>query len=103
MTTRIKTRIGAVACLALLAFFTDCQCPKNQAKVYPAKFSVCFEGSKLVILDQPHDQFVRLGTNASFSVTATSSPPSLITYQWQFNSNTITNATNSLLTITSAQ
>ena len=54
-----------------------------------------------VITLQPTNQTVFAGTNATFNVTAISTPP--LTYQWQFNGTHIPNATNTSLTIANAQ
>jgi hypothetical protein len=60
-------------------------------------FTMIQKGSPFII-QQPQSQIVLSGTsNVSFSVIATGAPP--ITYQWTFNSVTITNATNSTYTI----
>ncbi|MGA2867517.1 MAG: LamG-like jellyroll fold domain-containing protein, partial [Verrucomicrobiota bacterium] len=54
-----------------------------------------------VIVSQPQDQAVVLGTTATFSVTASGTPP--LTYQWQLNSNNIPGATGSSLVLTHVQ
>jgi phospholipase C len=51
-----------------------------------------------LILDQPAGQTVDVGTPAAFSVTATNGP---LTYQWQFGTNAIPGATNSIYSIAS--
>ena len=50
---------------------------------------------------QPSDATVRMGSNATFSVTATGTP--LLSYQWQFDGADIAGATTSSLTIPNAQ
>jgi len=53
----------------------------------------------LAISEQPQNQVVNLSSNATFSVTATGSPP--LSYQWYFNNSVfLAGATNSLLNIT---
>jgi hypothetical protein len=52
-------------------------------------------------LRQPTNQFVRLGSNSSFSVTITGQPP--FSVQWQFNDVAIPGATNSALVLTNIQ
>jgi alpha-tubulin suppressor-like RCC1 family protein len=49
------------------------------------------------ILTQPVSRFVAADGNTSFSVTARGSLP--LSYQWRFNGNDITNATNSMLVL----
>ena len=49
----------------------------------------------------PQSQTVRAGSNANFTVTASGTSP--LNYQWQFNGNPISGATNSLFTVNSAQ
>lgn len=49
------------------------------------------------ILTQPQSQSVASGTDVSFGVTARGLPT--LAYQWTFNGQTITNATNNLLTL----
>lgn len=57
---------------------------------------------KPVIISQPQDQIVNIGSTATFSVTAGGGLPLL--YQWYFNGlNPITGATNSSLVISNAQ
>jgi hypothetical protein len=48
-----------------------------------------------LIISQPDDQCVPFGSNATFTVTAVNANG----YQWLFNGNTVTNATNSTLLI----
>ncbi len=55
----------------------------------------------LAFATQPLSQAVRPGSNAMFSVSASSASP--VTYQWQFNGVNIENATNSTLTVPNAQ
>ncbi|HEY1787254.1 MAG TPA: immunoglobulin domain-containing protein [Verrucomicrobiae bacterium] len=50
------------------------------------------------IILQPNDQCIPFGSNATFSVTA----ENVQGYQWLFNGNTVTNGTNSTLTIRNA-
>jgi alpha-tubulin suppressor-like RCC1 family protein len=52
----------------------------------------------LMITNQPQSQAVFAGTNVTFSVSAIGIQP--ISYQWQFDSNKISGATNTSLTIT---
>ncbi len=53
------------------------------------------------ITAQPTNQNARLGTNVTFSVTATGAPP--LVYQWRFNATNIAGATNPTLTRTNIQ
>ncbi len=53
------------------------------------------------IVAQPQSQVVTAGTNASFSVKATGTPPRF--YQWRFNGGVISGATNASYTRTNAQ
>ena len=53
------------------------------------------------ILSQPQNQTVFSGESATFSVSATGSPP--LSYQWRFAGMDIPNATNSIFTIPSAK
>ena len=57
-------------------------------------------GSPL-ITTQPTNQTVIMGSNATFSVTATGTPP--LSYQWCFNSGVLANATNAGLILTNVQ
>jgi len=50
------------------------------------------------ISSQPTNLTVNVGSNATFSVGATGTPP--LFYQWQFNATNLNGATNSTLTIT---
>jgi hypothetical protein len=54
-----------------------------------------------VILTQPVSQTNFTGTTASFSVTASGSPP--LSYQWSFDVTNIVGATNATLTLTNVQ
>ena len=54
-----------------------------------------------VITQQPQSQTNVIGSNVTFSVTATGTPP--LTYQWLFNAGSISGATNSTYTILNAQ
>lgn len=51
-----------------------------------------------VIVASPQNQTVTNGANATFSVTATGTPP--LAYQWQFNNTNLPGATSSNLTLT---
>jgi PKD repeat protein len=53
------------------------------------------------ITAQPQSQTVIVGSNVTFSVSATGLPP--LTYQWRFNTVNIPAATNSALTLTNVQ
>src|ERR1043166_1600218 len=53
------------------------------------------------IMAAPRDQLVRAGTDTSFSVTVTGASP--LSYQWFFNSNILSGATNSNLVISNVQ
>jgi hypothetical protein len=55
-------------------------------------------GVKPTIVTPPQSQTVQCSSNASFTVTATGTPP--LAYQWCFGTNSVSNATNSLLTLT---
>lgn len=55
----------------------------------------------LVITAQPQSLYANLGSNVTFSVTATAS--SAITYQWQFNGQNLAGANASSLSITNVQ
>jgi hypothetical protein len=49
------------------------------------------------VTNQPHDQTAVLGSDVSFWVSASGTPP--LAYQWSFNGKPITGATSSILTI----
>jgi hypothetical protein len=49
----------------------------------------------------PTDQSLRVGTNATFAVSAYGTPP--LSYQWLFNSNALNEATNAFLTVSNIQ
>jgi len=53
------------------------------------------------ILTQPSNQTVVVGSNASFTVTASGTLP--LVYQWAFNGTSLAGATDSLLTLTNVQ
>ncbi|HZQ48434.1 MAG TPA: LamG-like jellyroll fold domain-containing protein, partial [Verrucomicrobiae bacterium] len=53
------------------------------------------------VVTQPSDQAVTVGNNGTFTITATGTPP--LSYQWQFNGNNISNATNAALTLIAVQ
>jgi hypothetical protein len=55
----------------------------------------------VTIQTQPQSQTVFAGRNVTFAVAATGT--GTLSYQWQFNSNSITGATNSVLTLTNVQ
>jgi alpha-tubulin suppressor-like RCC1 family protein len=55
----------------------------------------------LVITTQPQSQTVTMGSNATFSVTATGTLP--LSYQWYFNETNVDGATNSSLALTNVQ
>jgi hypothetical protein len=57
--------------------------------------------ASLSILTQPQSQDVQVGSTVTFSVTANGTPP--LTYQWRFNSNPLTGATNSTLVLNQVQ
>jgi dienelactone hydrolase len=59
-----------------------------------------FHSKSLAITRQALSQTAALGAAVSLSVTAVSSRP--ITYQWQFNGNSLSGATNTTLTLTNA-
>ncbi len=54
-----------------------------------------------LILSHPTNQFLRPGSNATFTVTATGNAP--LFYQWSFNGTNIPNSTNPTLIITNVQ
>jgi hypothetical protein len=54
----------------------------------------------IALTSQPQDKSVRLGTNATFTVSATGSA---LNYQWQFNGTNLAGATNSSLALTNIQ
>lgn len=54
-----------------------------------------------IITAPPQNQHVPLGSNATFTVTATGPGP--LGYQWQFNASDLAGATNDVLIITNAQ
>ena len=53
------------------------------------------------ITQQPQSRTNLIGTDATFTVTATGDP--LLNYQWRFNGTNISNATNTSLTLTNVQ
>jgi lysophospholipase L1-like esterase len=53
------------------------------------------------VAEQPQSQTVMVGSNATFSVDASGTPP--LSYQWLFNGTAMAGATNSSLTIADAQ
>jgi hypothetical protein len=53
------------------------------------------------LTQQPANQIVSVGQNATFSVGATGNSP--LSYQWSFNGTAISNATNAVLTLINAQ
>jgi C1A family cysteine protease len=58
-------------------------------------------GGPPVITSQPTNQTVVVGGTASFSVTASGTPP--LCYQWNFNGTNLVGATNSSLVLTNVQ
>jgi len=77
---------------------------KLTPKLDPTAFSLTVEGSSVLpptILTQPASQTVTAGTNVTFSVTASGTPP--LSYLWQFNGTNLANATNVTLTLTNVQ
>ena len=58
-------------------------------------------GSRPIILTQPSSQTKALGGSATFSVRVTGEPP--FTYQWRFNRQSISGATNASYTVSSVQ
>jgi hypothetical protein len=76
------------------------------AIAFAMDFNACADNSPAVlqpefpkIVLQPEDQLVPIGSNATFSVTATNTD----SYQWLRNGNPLAGATNSSLTVQSAQ
>ena len=61
----------------------------------------CFTPMPPSITSQPTNQTVFVGQPASFSVSASGTPP--LSYQWRFNTTNIVNATNATLTLTNVQ
>jgi hypothetical protein len=61
----------------------------------------CFTPMPPVITSQPTSQTVFVGQPASFSVSASGTPP--LSYQWRFNTTNIVGATNTTLILPSAQ
>jgi len=61
----------------------------------------CPPGTAPLITTQPASQTVLAGSAATFSVTATGSPP--LSYQWRFSGSNITGATGSSLALTNVQ
>jgi hypothetical protein len=61
----------------------------------------CLEPTRPIIVAQPESRTVAAGKSVSFSVVAAGTAP--LTYQWSFNGALIVGATNTLLTIASAQ
>ena len=57
--------------------------------------------SSPIITAPPQNQHVPLGSNATFTVTATG--PGTLAYRWQFNSANLAGATNDVLIVTNAQ
>ena len=57
--------------------------------------------AKPLITTQPQNQSAPVGTNVTFTVVATGTPP--LNYQWYFGANTLTNATNASLVLTNIQ
>jgi len=55
----------------------------------------------LSITTQPQSQSVAVGSNATFTVTASGATP--LSYQWRFNGTAIPGATNTILTLANAQ
>ena len=62
-------------------------------------YTVAQSGSAIVT--QPYSQTVNAGTNVTFSVVASGTPP--FRYQWLFNGANILNATNATLILTNVQ
>jgi hypothetical protein len=63
--------------------------------------SVVPGGTVPIITTQPGNQTRAAGTNVTFSITATGTPP--LYYQWLYNSNSIASATNAFLVLTNVQ
>jgi hypothetical protein len=61
----------------------------------------CFTPVPPSITSQPTNQTVFVGQTASFSVTASGTPP--LSYQWRFNTTNLVGATNTTLILPSAQ
>jgi hypothetical protein len=61
----------------------------------------CFTPAPPSITSQPTNQTVFVGQAASFSFSASGTPP--FGYQWRFNTTNILNATNATLTLTNVQ
>ena len=77
---------------------------KLTPKLDPTAFSLTVEGSSVLpptILTQPASQTVTAGTNVTFSVTASGTPP--LSYLWRVNGTNLANATNPTLTLTNVQ
>jgi len=66
-----------------------------------ASLAVSATGILPNITGQPQNQIVSVGSNATFSVTATGTAP--LSYQWSFNGTPIANATNATLTLVNVQ
>lgn len=61
----------------------------------------CFSPTAPVITAQPANETVVAGQTATFSVSATGTPP--LSYQWTFNTINIAEATNAMLVLTNVQ
>jgi len=70
-------------------------------KDFTIAYAVSNSGSGPFITAQPQSQTVPPGSNATFSVTASGSPP--LNYQWRFNATNISGATIASYTRTNAQ
>ncbi|MGC9034604.1 MAG: lamin tail domain-containing protein [Verrucomicrobiia bacterium] len=98
---------GATNATLVLTNIQPANAGTYRVQVINAAGSILSDAATLTVLHyasiavQPNDLFVRAGTNATFSVTATSSLP--LNYQWRLNGVNIPNATNSSLTITNVQ
>jgi hypothetical protein len=57
--------------------------------------------SPLVITQQPTNQVVAVGSTASFSITASGTPP--VSYQWSLNGTNLSGATNTSLVLSNVQ